>query len=238
MSDAKLSLQASKNSETPPESIYFVPDEFMGKLEPNFFCRGWNSKRNKYCRAEAGRGTDHKGIGRCTNHGGSTPIKSGRYSNVPRGAMKELLDEFNLESEEEKLNIMPEADMMRALTAQVIEKWEEFQTGILRFNELEEEEAKEEKRKPNYVRAPSLKDTIEVLERCAEVVNKIHKQKAANAVSLKDFLRIMSAMAEVVRDETEGVERKLKLTPMQVEQMQEMRERISEKWKDIRINKM
>lgn len=34
---------------------------------------GAKKKNGEICRAFAGQGTDHKGVGRCKNHGGSTP---------------------------------------------------------------------------------------------------------------------------------------------------------------------
>jgi hypothetical protein len=48
-----------------------IPTQFVGKLEPNYYCRGWNAKREKYCRHRAGHGTDHNGVGRCSFHGGN-----------------------------------------------------------------------------------------------------------------------------------------------------------------------
>jgi hypothetical protein len=48
----------------------FVPDEYGDELEPNYYCRGRNAKRRKYCRNRAGTRTSHPGVGRCWVHGG------------------------------------------------------------------------------------------------------------------------------------------------------------------------
>jgi hypothetical protein len=59
----------------------FVPDEYLGKLEPNAFCRAWNGKREKYCHSRAGWGTSHVGFGRCRIHdaGGDARVKTGLH---------------------------------------------------------------------------------------------------------------------------------------------------------------
>jgi len=31
-----------------------IPATYVGPVEPNFYCRGWNAKRTKYCSARAG----------------------------------------------------------------------------------------------------------------------------------------------------------------------------------------
>jgi len=57
-----------------------VPETFAGKLEPNYYCRAWNPRRLKYCRAHAGAGTNHPGVGRCRHHdgGGDQKLRHGR----------------------------------------------------------------------------------------------------------------------------------------------------------------
>jgi hypothetical protein len=64
-----------------PDSYRYVPDKYEGKLEPNYYCRGWNAKREKYCRSLAGMGTDHPGVGRCKFHdgGGDARVKTGLH---------------------------------------------------------------------------------------------------------------------------------------------------------------
>ena len=47
-------------------------------------CGAKKSQSEGPCTRPAGWGTDHVGDGRCKLHAGSSPIKSGRYSNIKR----------------------------------------------------------------------------------------------------------------------------------------------------------
>lgn len=51
----------------------YIPTEDVGKIAPNYYCRGWNAKHKKYCSARAGHKTAHPGRGRCKFHGGLQP---------------------------------------------------------------------------------------------------------------------------------------------------------------------
>lgn len=176
---------------------YFIPPyDAAIELEPNYFCRARNVKRGKYCRARAGQGTDHLGQGRCKNHGGSVPITHGRYSEVVRGSLGEHLDRLRLETEAEKLDILPEAEMLRGLTLDLAERWEEYVQGILAYNRQESAEAIEAERRPKFINPPNILDLADLVKKSAEIVNMVHKQRSANAISIKDFSRLMALMAE------------------------------------------
>lgn len=221
-----------------PHSEFYVPEEFIGNpIPPNWFCRGWNSKRGKYCRARSGAGTDHPGQGRCRNHGGKTPIVHGRYSEVPRGALAEIHDQLELESDEDKLNILPEATLLRALASAYVEQFEDFMHGVIRFNHLEGEEAAIEKRKPMYINPPSIQDVAAAVMKSAEVIDKVHKQRSANAISLKEFLRVMGLMSDIVVTNVRALEQKLRLTPVQCEEIDRALEKIGEEWKGLKYSK-
>lgn len=186
------------------EPYYYVPpyDKDV-ELEPNFFCRARNTKREKYCYARAGQGTDHKGQGRCKNHGGGTPIVHGRYSEVVRDGLGEHLDHLELEDEKTMLEILPEAQLLRALASQNLEDFQKFQAGVIAWNEEETAAAKAEKRKALLHKVPSLTDVADTVKKIAEVVNMVHKQRAANAIGLNDFYRVMQAMAATVATNSE-----------------------------------
>jgi hypothetical protein len=221
------------------ESIYYIPPTFIGNpIEPNFFCRGWNSKREKYCRARSGAGTDHSGQGRCRVHGGLSAITHGRYSSIPRGTVAEHLENFELESEEQKLDIMQEATLMRALAANYLERYEDFFQAVIRINQMEDIEAKEQKRKPMFLRPPSIEEASRLLKDAAEVVDRIHKQRANSAVSLKTFFRIMAMMSEIVSTKVKSLERKLKLNSAQCEVLADTIKEIGEEWQQIKVAKL
>jgi hypothetical protein len=214
------------------DPFYHVPPyNAETQLEPNYFCRARNVKREKYCRAKAGQGTDHLGQGRCKNHGGSVPITHGRYSSVIRDSLGEHLDHLELEEESEQLDILPEARMLRAIGINVVERFNEFVEGILKWNEQEAEEAAADKRRPRFLNVPDIKDVGKVVKDAAEVVNMVHKQRSQNAITLSDFYRLMAAMAEAVDSVIENTFGKT--TPRAT--IEKAVSEIQEKWKKIKL---
>lgn len=238
MDKGTLAKMAQVQADGEVTSPYYIPFEHVGKLDPNFFCRGWNSKRNKYCRARSGAGTDHPGQGRCRNHGGMSAITHGRYSDVNRGSIAEHHDQFDLETETEKLDILPEATQMRSLAAHYLENYEEFFQGVLRFNQMEDEEAKAEKRSPRFIRPPSLETASGLLKDAAEVVDRVHKQRSNSAVSLKTFFRLMGLMSDVVIKNVKSLERKLKLTAEEAEIVAQVLVDIADEWQELKVAKL
>jgi hypothetical protein len=75
-----------------------LPTEYQGKIEPNYWCRGWSAKRTKYCGARAGHGTAHPGMGRCSMHGGQKRdgdkrMRGGGRSALPATRVKALIEQ-------------------------------------------------------------------------------------------------------------------------------------------------
>lgn len=176
----------------PPKGVH------IGKIPPNYYCRGWNSKRKKYCKLRAGHDTDHTGQGRCTHHGGSTPIKTGLYSNVTRDSLRDHLERIQSLDYEERLDIMPEADMIRSLAADFIERYNELVEALLKWNAEEQADAEREERSARPQRIPSIYEAQKLLSRAASVVDKIHRQRAQNAISQADYFRLQKAQGEAV----------------------------------------
>lgn len=112
-----------------------VPAEYAGKLEPNYYCRAWNAKREKYCRARAGAGTDHPGVGRCRHHEGR-PIVHGMRSQTPihNERIADLVQQFAAQTPAEKLNIFPELDLARALLYDWVGRFEEYSEALLAWH--------------------------------------------------------------------------------------------------------
>lgn len=102
MSPRKLKMVVASSDKT-------IPTKYEGQLEPNYYCRGWNAKRQKYCKARAGKGTDHKGIGRCYGHGGrnqnAAAMKSGKYSKIGHPELRKLIQAAA--GEENPLDMLP-----------------------------------------------------------------------------------------------------------------------------------
>lgn len=112
-----------------------VPTEYHGKIEPNWYCRGWNGKREKYCKLRAGFRTDHKGVGRCYLHGGTQPIKHGLYESITRPRIAQLVAKYEAMSDEEALRTFPELAAARALFTDWIERYDEITEALLAWHE-------------------------------------------------------------------------------------------------------
>lgn len=97
-----------------------VPTTFEGKLEPNWYCRAWNGKREHYCRRRAGHGTQHLGIGRCRYHGGNSVVQHGMTSRYHQVTIAKLIDQHL--ADPDPLNLLPELATLRALLESRLEK--------------------------------------------------------------------------------------------------------------------
>ncbi len=216
---------------------FFVPPyDKTVELQPNYFCRARNVKREKYCRARSGQGTDHLGQGRCRNHGGCVPIKHGRYSSVIRNSIGEHLDNLELETPEEQLDIMPEARLLRGITTDTAERWQTFIDGICEWNSIEEAEAAELKKRPRFISVPELKDLATLAKNTAEIVNMIHKQNAQNAIKLADFYRLMAAMAESVNTQIDrSLQRYVSAAVVDQNVIDQLKENIQKDWRSVKL---
>lgn len=109
-----------------------IPTTYQGKLEPNHFCRGWNAKRQKYCRARAGWGTEHHGVGRCRHHGGRREgdprVTTGRYRSIETPRIAELIAQ-HLE-DADPLNTLPDLAAARALFQDFVERYDEATAAL------------------------------------------------------------------------------------------------------------
>jgi hypothetical protein len=102
------------------------------EIEPNYFCRGANSKRKKYCERRAGAGTDHKGQGRCKSHFGNNPERHSRYSVIKRPRIRELVAQFA--TDQNPLDTLPEIHLVRALLVDGIERYDEITEAALAWH--------------------------------------------------------------------------------------------------------
>lgn len=108
-----------------------LPSKHIGTIAPNYYCRGWNPKRLKYCKARAGFGTNHPGTGRCKNHGGNNLVTHGqtrRYElhNAPR--LQALIQQYV--DDPEPLNVAQELAVARALMHDFLDRYAMFVEAI------------------------------------------------------------------------------------------------------------
>lgn len=154
-----------------PSDDRHVPKKFEGKLEPNYYCRGWNAKREKYCRALAGRGTQHSGVGRCKNHGGLQDedgrVTNGARSMVKASTLRELIEQEK--GRTDPLNLTEELAILRAL-----------RTELLAGDEVNADAAQK------------------LLDGAGRMVERIEKIRSQNAISRPELNRVMHEMWRAV----------------------------------------
>ncbi len=173
------------------------------RAKPHGQC-GAKTRGGKACANPMGFKTDHVGEGRCHLHGGKTPVRSGRYSTVSRPRVRELLDQ--LAAEPDPMDLLPEAQLIRALLVDYVERYDELLDALLEWNEKEYSEASEENRKPRPQAVPALHEAAALAEKVAKVVGLIQQQKKEGSISLESFNRVMEQMgltvARYVKDPT------------------------------------
>lgn len=93
---------------------------------------GAQNRQGQPCGNAAGFKTDHPGTGRCHLHGGLSPAPTGRYSTVNRARVQELLHQFM--ADPDPLNLLPEAALLRALLTEFIERFDDQDRQLTRWN--------------------------------------------------------------------------------------------------------
>lgn len=146
------------------------------------------------CQKWAGWGTDHVGEGRCKLHGGSSPIRHGRYSTVRHTELRELIE--RMEEDPTPLDATPELALARAILHRWVDRYEEFMEALLAWNRAEYEEAQDEERPPRPARIPDIRELTPLVEAVSKAVKRVIDTQQADALSLKEFIRFVN---EVLR---------------------------------------
>lgn len=144
-----------------------LPTKHEGTLEPNWYCRGWNPRREKYCGSRAGFRTAHPGVGRCAKHGGlkkggDQRVRSGSGSRVKGTTLQQLI--ATERDRADPLDLTGELATLRALVAD------------LRTRNPE---------KPDHTSEITLADSI------GRMVERIERIRSQNAISRPELNRIM-----------------------------------------------
>lgn len=120
----------------------FIPKTYAGQLEPNYYCRGWNEKRKKYCKRRAGAGTNHVGSGRCKHHFGNNDnadkIKHGLYAYKSKDLQERI--KWQHENRENPTDIIPDIHEARALLTKFLDEYEEVTEALLAWHASEGQE--------------------------------------------------------------------------------------------------
>ena len=184
---------------------YYIPEKHEGTLEPNYYCRGWNSKRDKYCKQRAGHDTDHPGVGRCSWHElGRKLMTHGRYAKHVGESLKKHLERIQEEGGD-RTDLTQEVDMFRALTAQFLERYDNLVEALLLWNRVETWESMMEERKEKPQKIPTLADVAKMVKDAADLADKIHAQAHRDSIPKKDFFRLQDAQADAVAARLKGI---------------------------------
>jgi len=157
------------------------------------FC-GAKNRSGGACRNPAGKGTDHLGSGKCRNHGGSTPITTGRYSLVKRDDLRSLAEQY--EKGPDPLNLLPDLAMCRAILHDFIERYDAWREAFLDWHAsfTADDEGHPVSAKPRQVLDLSdARNTILAIAKIVETIERIRGN-----ISRTDLLRVMAEMGRVV----------------------------------------
>lgn len=187
-----------------------VPKEYEGKLDSNYYCRAWNSKRDKYCKARAGKGTDHPGMGRCKFHDGR-PVVHGkrskyrgqlvgdherspeeRYKNLPV-TIQDIYDEQK--QDPHFLDVEADIRLARAILTDYIERYEEARESLEEWKAWYWEEYET---CPPKVDLLPVEHVVTFLKKVTDIAHKEKKLRLEDAMPLAKFYDIMGKMGKVV----------------------------------------
>lgn len=125
MSPRKLLMVGPSDDKT-------MPATYGDEVPPNYYCRGRNVKRQKYCKSRAGHKTDHPRVGRCKFHGGSNQnadrMKSGKYAKIARPELRKLIAAA-LE-EKNPLDMLPTLAKAKGILDHAIKDYEREQSDV------------------------------------------------------------------------------------------------------------
>jgi hypothetical protein len=114
----------SESATHAPDPAKFVPAVYSGSLEPMYYCRAWNPRREKYCRARAGAGTEHRGVGRCWIHDGGADkqVRHGLRRRYQSKSTRVLEFIERQAADPAPLDLLPDLALARALLQEWLER--------------------------------------------------------------------------------------------------------------------
>jgi hypothetical protein len=128
--------------------------------------------------------------GRQQNSGAGTALKHGFYSQLTHTGLKDKMEQL-MEMENDVLNLVPEAMLLRAITVDFINRYEDFVDALMTWYEDQESGTKPR-------RIMDISDAARLIDGISRVVERIHKMRQEGAVSLETFRRVTEAMGIVV----------------------------------------
>jgi len=149
--------------------------------------------RGEPCRRAAGYRTGHPGQGRCSLHGGQATdrfVSHGIYSMVTHHRVSEVLQRLS-EQEMNVMDLIPEANVLRALTIDFINRYDQFQDALMAWYADPESNTRPRK-------VVDLADASHLIESISRVVHRMHQIQNEGAISLETFKRVTEHMGIIV----------------------------------------
>jgi hypothetical protein len=146
---------------------------------------------------------------RCRLHGGAEgsgrPVTTGRYAKLKNKRIADLVERHG--EEEDILDIKPEVILLRALTEDYINRYDEITEALLAWHEDNVEENQDgTKRSVKPPRILDLADSYRLISEITKIVKRIEDVKANNAINQKDFYRLIQQMGITVKNHIDDKE--------------------------------
>lgn len=178
----------------------------------NAHCGARAKSTGKPCRNPAGFRTDHVGEGRCFIHGGKSPVRHGRYSQVKHERLGDLIQKYA--DDPDPLNLEPELATLRALLEDHIERFDEFKTALVAWY-------REKGVDPPKGALLSVGDARKLIAEIGRLTERIDRIKNRGNISVPEFYALMGQMGRVVAAAVQD---------------EELRQQIREGWMEIRVD--
>jgi hypothetical protein len=204
------------------------PHERSKSSIPHGRCDGKSKRTGEQCKKPAGWGTDHVGAGKCRIHGGSTPIKHGRYSQIVRPEMREKIERF--EQDPDPLNLEPEVAILRAHVEELMNRWDEIygpDGALLAWHNSFRDDQSTAEPKPRHL--PDFSAITMVVDKVGKMVERIHKMKNEGSISMQTLNRLTEQMgADLVAAVNE--------TGIPQNKADKLLKSVEERWNSIRLD--
>jgi hypothetical protein len=161
-----------------------------------------NAKRKdgQPCRKPAGHSTVHPGSGRCIQHdrGAEQHVKHGWYTKVKHARVREILQDLQ-DVEMNVMDLIPEATLLRAMTIDYVNRYEDFQAAIMAWYADPESTTRPRK-------ILDISDAANLIEAISRIVARMHQIQSEGAISLETFKRVTEHMGVIVAKYTKDPE--------------------------------
>jgi predicted signal transduction protein with EAL and GGDEF domain len=146
------------------------------------------------CRNPAGARTKHKGTGRCSRHDGyakkEKSIVFAWTSQVKHHRVKEIMARM-ARMEFDAMDLTPEANLLRALTIDYVNRYDTFVQALMAWYEDPESNTRPR-------RILDITEASQLIESISRVVQRMHTIQAEASITMDTFKRVTENMGMIV----------------------------------------